>query len=398
MKLLPVFSALLCATPLFGADITMNSQLASQGKSRTISPKPLGQWSTNVSVGGEEFQNIKLLKKEASVYGDGSRMNLGIKYGITDWADLGVSANVLTEKKLEPSDAARRPLSKGEFTVELGFNLYDSDLFSLSITPFLEVGGTDKNRFLFKSKDTTGAIISGSVGIPYLSLTTNLYGRYRPLDIYDNYRISNDFGASAMIRSQIGFFGIYGELAEQNTRIMDFDVSDPEYETMISQQHSVGVDFQVGNSEIALFTKRAMSNKIIGVPGESFGLQISLNFGQEKEREDLPPTIPELDQNPGLELSPGEKIYRLDNLREDIANRKDKAGTEMDGFNLLEEGPAPVEKKPSREELVKEADREIQELIDIQARIDEKYENFPDMEGESPALIKDPVLKPSLSH
>ena len=100
------------------------------------------------------------------------------------------------------------------------------------------------------------------------------------------------------------------------------------------------------------------------------------------------------------EIPPGEKIYWLDKMRTEMAERNKSVGTEVDHLDLLEEGPKPRAPRPSRQELVRQADETLSEMERVEKRIEKKYGSaLPLKTGSEESLDSDdPAPQPSISH
>ncbi|SME95788.1 hypothetical protein [Pseudobacteriovorax antillogorgiicola] len=383
---------LLSATPLAAADLTMSGQLSEQHKSRTVSAQslPKGQWT--ILSGLEFYKSIELLNHGA--FGQGSRFNLGLQRGIKPYLSAGVNFNLVTEDEANQDLGYSLPISQGQASFDLKVRLFDAYGVQAAVVPFIQTGLGPKHHFLIKSKSQVGAIFAIQAGPEWLQLIANTYARYRPLDVHNNYRVSGDWGSSAMLRSDWGVWGLYAEIAEQNTEILDLNLVRHGYQLLVAQQHTVGLDFNLGDSQIALFAKRAIKDKTIGIAAQTFGMQFSI-----KVQDDLPDPLPLQDepkpQEPGL--SPGEKIYQLDQIRQEMVDRNKGVGSETEHLQILEEGRVPSPPEPSRQELIQEADEELEKMADVEKRIETKYGPIAEPEPE-PLNVSPLQPQPSISH
>ena len=140
----------------------------------------------------------------------------------------------------------------------------------------------------------------------------NAYGRHRPSEVDGAFNIRTDYGSSIMLRSRWDRLTFYGELAEQNTEIEDIRGSMDKTRSVIAQQHTVGISWNWDYATMALFSKRAMANKLEGIAEEIYGFQVSIKL----EKDSTHPQVLRSHQNSPFDQ--GKKSRRLDQLLHEI--------------------------------------------------------------------------------
>jgi hypothetical protein len=369
-------------------DITPLDGLGLQSYNRVISDRLMSaDWQTNFFI---EHQNNIQLKPEQNTPTYGNRQLWGLNLTWPGWQHSELSLGLRhSQAQIEGPDINsfdNLPTDQGGQTVSLALrqNLLTNGPLAVSVIPFLEAGYNSKRAFHLPSKSRAGLVLATGWQTQHWGLSTNMYYRYRPAEMYESYRLANDFGFGAALEIPFADFALHTEILENNVFVINNTNRRPAYRRHVSQLHRTSVRAQIEDLSISAFISKALSHKTFGVPGDSLGFAFAWQPGRTAKlpRSSLKRKTPRtssdddlkkpLEIDPGLEDNSSQSPLAPKEPEESPESNLRSIERQLHKLQLIDqraelESPQELE----RQELV-EGDQTIQRLREVDQRLENK--------------------------
>ncbi len=371
----------------YGADISGQQVLYGQSGA-TVDAFLLDRHHQQVTFSADNISDLNIIPGQP-YKGNTTNVAYTHVYGWTDQLTLGISLAAIKEKlSQEYLDFAADPKTHLQGEIFLKYRLWRSQNLTITAIPFIESGFAKANRFSYGSKTRVGTLLSSNYRFGVLDLGVNLHLRYRPAAIHGIYRVASDSGFSVQPRLRVADLQLWTEISQRSIAILNINHSNSNYTTSNTQNLAVGLhkQFAFGNIEFG-FARSIQPNSLGSTP-----LRVNLAYSMVIQGSDPKPSP--LHQSPYDDsLSPGRKIYWLDQLRRQMVKRNTKSLNNFENFSISGETVPSVDNEVSVEEETAKADQEIKRLREVEQKM-KKYSRPKADSQPTPSKVTAPALIP----
>ena len=360
MKRIAIIFGLLQAYSAQGADITANQIILNSdlGSDRAESLVP-GQYRLSAAV--QQMDGLKVLPSK-DVRSDNMLASFQGEYGIVSHMSVGIGVSAIYEELSQEAEKFSQESTGLESDLYLRYNFWNENNISASVVPFYELGLGSSESTTLASKSRLGVILEGQYQQDSLFIAGSTHYRYRPSAIHGNYRVASDRGWSVQPGWSHRNLDLWFEYASQSHAVLNINKAGNSYNDLNVATVSFGGSKDLSDFEsIALVYSRGLDGKKMGSHRHRITLAYNVVSANSKNI-DVP-------TRPGLEMTPSERVYWLDQLRKNMARRNQKVGNEMEAFTLNEKQSIEQVEGPSDAEQIRAADVEIEKLKKVDKKI-----------------------------
>lgn len=333
-----LLSSIFFSVPVLAGDITSLNNLGFQAASDVADAQVLPtDWSAAVFLKGQK--DIELQPEQSANYLGRTRkfgLNLGRKLG--DKTDLLVGLRLIHESvsfKTNPNGFWKSPKQQGgDFSLALRQELYQQRHLSLAVIPYLEPGYGPSDSFAIASKSRAGFILASGLDYENWNLLFNFGYRYRPVEFYGPYRLSNDYHFSTKISWKVNPFYFHAEIHERNLFVLSTQKRRPSFERIVSQYYRLAASIDAYDLRWSFYWGSSLANKTFGLPAQELGAAVSWAFGSTGEKLEI--KVESIDVEPDLE--PGFEEVEEREEGEEYPAEDSRENTEDEDGDFIEPG------------------------------------------------------------